>query len=269
MSYDRYEQRPGRRGPRARFEQDRYGEDRYRRDGERDERGFLDRAGDEIASWFGDEQADHRRELDAHDHRGPPQSERGLRTSEGGGEARRRAEFGRHETERDGERSASQAGYSVAAAPRFDPHYDEWRRHQIDALDRDYDEYRRENQARFDSEFSNWRSQRQTKRQLLADVREHMEVVGSDNEHVGKVDRVAGDRIILAKNDPDAGGTHHSLSCPAIDRVEGDKVILDTTADLARKRWRDDNRERALFEPEDQGSAGPEILNRSFSGTYR
>jgi hypothetical protein len=39
-------------------------------------------------------------------------------------------------------------------------------------------------------------------------------------------------------------------------------------ADDARKQWRDDNRDRALFEREDQGEAGPGILNRSFSGTY-
>ena len=40
------------------------------------------------------------------------------------------------------------------------------------------------------------------KRQLLGQIREHMEVVGSDDEHVGTVDRVAGDRIILTKSDP-------------------------------------------------------------------
>jgi osmotically-inducible protein OsmY len=37
---------------------------------ERDERGFLDKAGDEIASWFGDEDAARRREMD-HRGRGP------------------------------------------------------------------------------------------------------------------------------------------------------------------------------------------------------
>lgn len=39
---------------------------RYRED----ERGFFDRAGDEIASWFGDEEAERRREMD-HRGRGP------------------------------------------------------------------------------------------------------------------------------------------------------------------------------------------------------
>ena len=43
-------------------------------------------------------------------------------------------------------------------------------------------------------------------------VREHMEVVGSDGEHVGTVDTLRGDRIILTKSDSDAGGVHRL--CP-------------------------------------------------------
>jgi hypothetical protein len=96
-----------------------------------------------------------------------------------------------------------------------------------------------------------------------------MEVVGNDDQHIGKVDRVAGDRIILAKSDPDSGGAHHSLSCSDIDRVEGDKLILDCSAEQAKQRWRDESRSRALFEREDQGEMGPRALNRSFEGTYR
>ncbi|HEX7931378.1 MAG TPA: DUF2171 domain-containing protein, partial [Sphingomicrobium sp.] len=105
--------------------------------------------------------------------------------------------------------------------------------------------------------------------QLLSGIREHMEVVGNDEKHVGTVDRVAGDRIILARSDPDSGGVHHSLSCSDLDRIDGDRVILDCDADKARERWRDESRSRALFEREDQGSAGPHVLDRSFSGTYR
>jgi hypothetical protein len=52
MAYDRYE----RRGPR---EQSRYSEDRFR-DRDREDRSFFERAGDEIASWFGDEEASWR-----------------------------------------------------------------------------------------------------------------------------------------------------------------------------------------------------------------
>ena len=139
----------------------------------------------------------------------------------------------------------------------------------MERLDRDYDDYRRERQSHFEDDFGSWRQRRMSKRQLLRDIREHMEVVGSDDQHVGSVDRVAGDRIILTRSDPQSGGVHHSLSCADVDRIEGDRVILDCSAEKARERWRDEDRERALFEREDQGRAGPGILDRSFSGTYR
>jgi hypothetical protein len=62
---------------------------------------------------------------------------------------------------------------------------------------------------------------------MLGTVREHMDVIGNDEQHVGTVDRVAGDRLILTKSDPESGGVHHSLSCADIDRVEDQRVILD------------------------------------------
>lgn len=46
-------------------------------------------------------------------------------------------------------------------------------------------------------------------------------------------------------------------------------MILDCSADNARKRWRDELRSRALFEGEGQGEMGPRMLDRSFEGTYR
>jgi hypothetical protein len=136
-------------------------------------------------------------------------------------------------------------------------------------LDRDYDDYRRENQSRFGSDFGSWRERRQHKRGLLGQIREHMEVVGNDDKHVGTVDKVAGDRLILTKSDEDSGGHHHSISCSDIDRVDGNRVILDCSADQAKDRWRDEERNRALFERDDQGEMGPRNLNRSFEGTYR
>lgn len=186
-----------------------------------DDRGFLDRAGDEVRSWFGDEEAERRREID-----------------------RRRMR-------------------------EQDEHYGQWRSSRLAEFDRDYDEYRRENQSRFESEFGSWRERRQQKRSMLGGIREHMEVVGNDDQPVGTVDRVAGDRIILTKSDPQAGGHHHSISCGNIDRIEDNRVILDCSADQAKQNWRDDDRSRSLNEREDQGEVGPHILNRSFEGTYR
>src|SRR5215831_12770662 len=61
--YDRY--REDRRNVYARGQnRQRREDDTYRSQGSRssvDERGFLDRAGDEIRSWFGDENAERRR----------------------------------------------------------------------------------------------------------------------------------------------------------------------------------------------------------------
>jgi hypothetical protein len=174
---------------------------------------------------------------------------------------------------RDQYRRTSFAGSREGSRDRgdrdFDPHYHSWRDRHLTELDRDYDDYRREHQSKFESDFGSWRERRQQKRGLLGQVREHMDVVGSDGEHVGTVDKVAGDRLILTKSDPDSGGVHHSLSCTDIDRIEGDRVILDCKADEAKSRWRDESRDRALFERDEQGEMGPRNLNRSFEGTYR
>lgn len=284
MAYDRFDPRYDR--PRNRWADDDQPRWRGQRDpqqfsrGRDDDRGFFERAGDEIASWFGDDDAERRRERDRFDeargqrgwygqmrdeddryaYRGRDPAERSYRPLTG--------DYGR--SERTADRGASQRDFGRVRDDRGnDPHYRSWRDRQMAELDRDYDEYRRENQSRFESEFGNWRQQRMQKRSMLGSVREHMDVVGSDDEHVGTVDRVAGDRIILTKSDPDSGGVHHSISCGNIERVEDNRVILDCTAEQAKTLWRDDSRSRALFEREDQGEVGPHILDRSFAGTYR
>lgn len=153
------------------------------------------------------------------------------------------------------------------ARPRHDPHYSEWRQRQIDAFDRDYDDYVRENQSRFDREFGAWREERGRQRDAAARVREHMEVVGADGGHVGIVDKVRGEGIILTRSDDNAGGVHHRIPCAWIADVDT-KVTLTLTAAKAMAQWREEGRSRALFEREDSGSDGPHMLNRSFAGTY-
>lgn len=190
-----------------------------------DDRGFIARAGDEVRSWFGDEEAERRREFDQR--------------------------------------------YDERYASATDRDYGDWRRGQISALDRDYEEYRRENQAKFQSEFASWRDERNTQRSSLAKVAEHMEVVGSDGQHVGTVDKVRGDKIVLTKTDKDAGGHHHSIPSRWIQSVD-DKVTIRKTADEAQREWKDIERRTALFSDDDRAdSTGPHMLNRSFSGTYR
>ena len=297
MAYDRYDREMRRREGRFDFPRDRgprawdRGDDRDRNfGGSREDRGFFERMGDEFRSWFGDEERDQdwdeRRQRSRFDEPGRSRNwgRDEERMNRGFGNERQRdyrplaGDYGRaggrdfedRETQwdRDPYRRTGFAG-SRAQSNRDDPHYEEWRRRQVEGLDRDYDDYRRERQSHFEDDFGSWRQRRMSKRELLRGIREHMEVVGSDEQHVGSVDRVAGDRVILTRSDPEAGGVHHSLSCADVDRIEGDRVILECSAEKARERWRDEDRERALFEREDQGSAGPGILDRSFSGTYR
>ncbi len=68
-------------------------------------------------------------------------------------------------------------------------------------------------------------------------IREHMEIVGSDNGHVGTVDKVEGDRIKLTKqDDPDGTGAHHHyLSLRAVDSVSGNQVRLSVPAEQAKQ----------------------------------
>ena len=68
-------------------------------------------------------------------------------------------------------------------------------------------------------------------------IKEHMEVVGSDGKHVGKVDSCENDRIKLAKNDPAARGQHHYIDVSDVDRVDGNRLCLSVSADEAMQRW--------------------------------
>jgi hypothetical protein len=300
MAYERYESRRGWREPRSRFAGDydrsegrSYGRG-FDRDDDREDRGFFERAGDELASWFGDEEAERRRREDARMGRTEDEGWRRPRTLMSDDEysrfdrsprfrdeGYRRPYTGRFQGRRsfgDDDRfdrgfspdrwtPERERGFTGATSGLHDPHYSEWRRRQLDELDRDYDDYRRENQSRFENDFSSWRNTRQGKRQLLGQIRQHMLVVGSDEEQVGTVDKVRSDRVILTKGDSE-DGQHHSLQCWLVDRVEGDRVILDRPAAEAKQQLSTENRDRALFERDEDREPGPHMLNRSFSGTY-
>jgi hypothetical protein len=81
-----------------------------------------------------------------------------------------------------------------------------------------------------------------------------MEVVGSDGSHVGTVDKVKGDRILLTKNDRDAGGVHHSIPSRWIKTVDG-KVTLSKSADEAKAAWKEEERNSAMFDYGDRTAA--------------
>ena len=227
-----------RRGGRYQGRERSYGQQSQSQD--QNDRGFIARAGDEVRSWFGDEEAERRREADA-----------------------------RYE-ERD----------DRSGGGRHDDDYRQWRTSQMSQLDRDYHEYRQENRAKFESEFSSWRTTRQGQRDQLRQVQEHDEVLGSDGTHVGTVDKIRDDRIILTKNDAEAGGHHHSIPSRWISKVEAKTVTLSKTAAEAKAAWEDEDRNAALFgktgdRSRDDGDATTgggdaqgRMLNRSFSGTY-
>jgi len=70
-------------------------------------------------------------------------------------------------------------------------------------------------------------------------IREHMEVVGSDGGHVGKVDHVLGDEIELSKLDLGSGFKHHMIPLTWVEMIQDDKVRLNLTKDAAKAAWRE------------------------------
>lgn len=67
-------------------------------------------------------------------------------------------------------------------------------------------------------------------------IRTGMEVVGSTGGYVGKVDRVDGDRIRLAHEDPEPGGDYHFIPIAWVDAVD-DVVHLNRPFDDAMRDW--------------------------------
>lgn len=246
-----------------------------------DDRGFFDRAGDEVRSWFGDDEAERRRRWDAryaereggygggwgpgYDRDNRDDYRRGQGSSGSGyGPYGQRADYvGRSSRQGWGGRGYGdiREDYGARGPRRFSwegredeggwrggdaswrgqthahTDYHDWRDRQMQAFDRDYDDYRSERQGRFDSDFGSWRQQRSTQRQRLGEVREHMEIVGSDGAHVGTVDKVKGDRIKLTRTDTDAAGRHHYVPCSWVEAIEGETVKLNCTADEAHRKW--------------------------------
>lgn len=70
----------------------------------------------------------------------------------------------------------------------------------------------------------------------VSQIQEHMDVLGSDGQHVGTVDKVEGQRIKLTRTDPAAQGQHHFLHLDMVASVN-DVVRLTRTAAQARDEW--------------------------------
>ncbi len=68
----------------------------------------------------------------------------------------------------------------------------------------------------------------------MSQIRECMELIGRDGQHVGFVNRVEGDQIKLAREDPAAGGRHDYVPVGQVDAIV---VRLAQPADQARQQW--------------------------------
>lgn len=68
-------------------------------------------------------------------------------------------------------------------------------------------------------------------------IREHMHVHSSDDEHLGRVDHVKGDGIELAKMDLATLGKHRHIPLSWIDRLEDDRLVLSKTAEDVKADW--------------------------------
>ena len=253
------------RYPRDNRPHDRAEYERMRREQGADDRGFLERAGDEVRSWFDDD--DHDRDdrsrrrgsfggpgdpgtMSRSGYEGPSGDrsarERPAEEYEGGGGGRSR--FGRATY---GGSNPDQDPFATSgeAARRHDDehsHYRSWRDEQVARLDRDYAEFRRERESEFHSEFDRWRGRRQEQRGAMRHARVGMEAVCRDDAHLGTVDRVTGDRIWLAGDDAQSGGHRHSIPVAWIDRVD-DKVRIERSRDDAMAAWRDEAERESLF----------------------
>lgn len=209
-----------------------------------DDRGFVTRAADEVRSWFGDEDAERRRELD--------------QSREDANDA-----FRGSDDRSSGTSFAGATGFSAKSdAHAHDPHYSEYRKQRQDELDRDYEEYKKNRQSQFGQEFSSWRTTRQpggvTTSANAHQVREHQKVVGSDGQTVGSVDHIHGADIKLTKNEsPD--GKHHLIPMSWVDKVENNEVKLTKSAADAKREWRD--------APEGQGQGAQ--LNSGLAGSLQ
>lgn len=71
----------------------------------------------------------------------------------------------------------------------------------------------------------------------MADIKEHMKIIGKDGAQVGTVDGVESDRIKLTKADNPAGHQdhHHYIDRKLVGSVEGDVVKLSVNASSVPK----------------------------------
>ena len=78
----------------------------------------------------------------------------------------------------------------------------------------------------------------------VSDISKHMEIVGADGVHLGKVDHIDGERIKMTRKDHEHGqdsSHHHYVRLAAIASLDGGKVWLSADAVNARQLFEEEN----------------------------
>ena len=70
----------------------------------------------------------------------------------------------------------------------------------------------------------------------VSEIKEHMEVVGSDAGHVGTVDYTKDSDIVLTKHDSPTGA-HHLIPFSWVEKIEGGRIHLNKLASEAQAEW--------------------------------
>jgi len=70
----------------------------------------------------------------------------------------------------------------------------------------------------------------------ISQIREQMEVVGSDGRHVGTVDRVEGNKIKLTRKDSEEG-VHHLIPTDWVESVTQNEARLNKMGAEAQAEW--------------------------------
>jgi hypothetical protein len=68
------------------------------------------------------------------------------------------------------------------------------------------------------------------------DIKQHMEVMGADGQHVGTVDHLDGSNIKLTKGDS-KDGKHHLIPSDWVDHID-QHVHLKKSAQDAKAQWK-------------------------------
>lgn len=77
-----------------------------------------------------------------------------------------------------------------------------------------------------------------------SEIKEHMEIVGADGVHVGKVDGVEGDRIKMVRKDEQHGqddSHHHYVQLSAVTSTDGGKLWLSADAANAAQLFQEED----------------------------